>query len=293
MGNTRAISTLATAQLISPNHNTPRTKPVRRLTPHHVAGNLSVSSILGLPNFQAGGSASANYAIDSSGKIGLCVEESSRSWASSSSVNDYQAITCEIANNGGAPDWRMSDEAINSWLKLSVDVCKFYGFNKVNYKEKPADVATSTTASIRSNAAESWIATWAKDNEMIITLHNWFSATACPGPYFTRQIPWLVKEMNKRLMDPTWAESFVGEGGLLAITPPALSAFKEYLIAITAAALNVRKGPGTNYAVERVLINDKNLYTIVDEATGEGASGKWGKLKSGAGWIALNYTKKR
>lgn len=34
-----------------------------------------------------------------------------------------------------------------------------------------------------------------------------------------------------------------------------------------------------------------NPYTIVDEANGTGAT-KWGKLKSGAGWISLDYTKR-
>ena len=33
-------------------------------------------------------------------------------------------------------------------------------------------------------------------------------------------------------------------------------------------------------------ISDRGAYTIVDESAG------WGKLKSGAGWIALNYTKR-
>ena len=38
-------------------------------------------------------------------------------------------------------------------------------------------------------------------------------------------------------------------------------------------------------------IRDHGVYTIVAESTGTGAT-KWGKLKSGAGWISLDYTKK-
>lgn len=49
--------------------------------------------------------------------------------------------------------------------------------------------------------------------------------------------------------------------------------------------LNVRKGPGTAYPIVTVVkINE--VYTIIAE------NGKWGKLKSGAGWISLNYTKR-
>lgn len=56
-----------------------------------------------------------------------------------------------------------------------------------------------------------------------------------------------------------------------------------FLARVNSNALNIRKGPGTNYAVARV-ITDRGTYTIVE------VSGEWGKLKSGAGWINLNYT---
>ena len=58
-----------------------------------------------------------------------------------------------------------------------------------------------------------------------------------------------------------------------------------YTVKVTADALNIRKGAGTNYSITGV-IKDKGVYTIVEEKDG------WGKLKSGAGWISLKYTKK-
>lgn len=60
-----------------------------------------------------------------------------------------------------------------------------------------------------------------------------------------------------------------------------------YLVRVTADGLNIRSGPGTSYPVVG-LITDKGVYTIVDSKIVSGI--KWGKLKSGAGWIALNYT---
>ena len=63
-----------------------------------------------------------------------------------------------------------------------------------------------------------------------------------------------------------------------------------YLVRITASVLNIRKQPTTASAITGS-IKDKGVYTIVEEATGAGAT-KWGKLKSGAGWISLDYTKK-
>lgn len=64
-----------------------------------------------------------------------------------------------------------------------------------------------------------------------------------------------------------------------------INRFASYLVKVTANALNVRDGAGTNFKVNRVITN-KGIYTIVAEENG------WGKLKSGAGWICLNYTKR-
>ena len=63
------------------------------------------------------------------------------------------------------------------------------------------------------------------------------------------------------------------------------SAFQPYTVKVTAGSLTIRKGPGTNTA-NAGTIKDKGIYTIVDEADGPGAA-KWGKLKSGAGWVKL------
>lgn len=67
--------------------------------------------------------------------------------------------------------------------------------------------------------------------------------------------------------------------------------FKSYIVRITSSdGVNIRKGAGTNYAITGA-IPKGGAYTIVEEKTGTGAA-KWGKLKSGAGWIALDYTEK-
>ena len=62
-----------------------------------------------------------------------------------------------------------------------------------------------------------------------------------------------------------------------------------YRVRVTANGLNIRKDAGISHAVTGV-IRDKGVYTIVAEKTVSGQ--KWGKLKSGAGWICLGYTQK-
>lgn len=64
----------------------------------------------------------------------------------------------------------------------------------------------------------------------------------------------------------------------------------SYLVRITATDLRIRKGPGTDTAIVQNAIKP-GVYTIVSETTGEGAT-KWGKLKSGVGWVSLDYCKK-
>lgn len=59
----------------------------------------------------------------------------------------------------------------------------------------------------------------------------------------------------------------------------------SFKVKITVDALNIRAGAGTTYRVNGV-IRDKGIYTIVS------TSGSWGKLKSGAGWICLDYTQR-
>ena len=61
---------------------------------------------------------------------------------------------------------------------------------------------------------------------------------------------------------------------------------KSYMVRITAVALNVRSGPGTNYPVVKVLREGGKSFTIVDEKNG------FGLLKSGIGWIMLQHTER-
>lgn len=66
--------------------------------------------------------------------------------------------------------------------------------------------------------------------------------------------------------------------------------FSPYLVEVTATDLNIRKGPGTNYG-KTGKFTGKGVFTITEERAGTGSNKGWGKLKSGAGWISLDYVK--
>lgn len=70
---------------------------------------------------------------------------------------------------------------------------------------------------------------------------------------------------------------------------------KPYMVKVTpetipGKALNIREWPSTNAPITGQIREAMSL-TIVEEASGKGAK-RWGKLKSGAGWISLDYTSK-
>ena len=66
------------------------------------------------------------------------------------------------------------------------------------------------------------------------------------------------------------------------VVHPAESTYK---VKVTVDALNIRSGPGTQYKINGC-IGDYGVYTIVE------TNGSWGKLKSKAGWICLDYCRK-
>lgn len=163
---------------LSPNHSGPRKHAIDTITIHCVAGNASIES-LGNWFAQRSTQASSNYGIDSKGRIGLFVDEANRSWCSSSSANDNRAITIEVSNTAGAPDWPVSSEAMAAVIDLCTDICK------------------------RNNIEQ---LLWLADNTLIgkvdlqnMTAHRWFAPKACPGSYLYNRFGDIAKKVTMRL----------------------------------------------------------------------------------------------
>lgn len=53
--------------------------------------------------------------------------------------------------------------------------------------------------------------------------------------------------------------------------------------------LNIRTGPGVSHS-RTGKYTGRGVFTIVETKNGEGSKSGWGKLKSGAGWISLDFT---
>ena len=66
--------------------------------------------------------------------------------------------------------------------------------------------------------------------------------------------------------------------------------FEPYRVRVSIPNLNIRKGPGTDCA-KTGRFTGIGIFTIIEEKEGKGAT-QWGRLKSRAGWIALDYVTK-
>ena len=69
---------------------------------------------------------------------------------------------------------------------------------------------------------------------------------------------------------------------------PAAVPFK---VRVTATDLRIRTGPGTDTAMTGKFTG-AGVFTITEVKNGPGSAKGWGRLKSGAGWIALDYAQK-
>ena len=247
-------SKLVNYMQLSPNCSKPRNHVIDKLTIHHMAGNLTVEQC-GSVFAPASRKASANYGIGTDGRVGLYVDEANRSWCSSNSANDNRAVTIEVANDEVGGNWHVSDTALAKLIDLCVDICQRNGIVRINYTG---------------------------DKSGNLTMHKWFAATACPGPYLESKFPFIAEQINARL------------GNTQQPATETSSGFTPYRVRVVIPDLNIRKGPGTNYGTVGKYIG-KGVFTIVEEASGTGAT-KWGLLKAYQagrnGWISLDYAAK-
>lgn len=300
---------------LSPNHSGQRTHSIDRITPHCVVGQLTAEGICAC--FPAGREASCNYGIGKDGKIALCVEEKNRSWCSSSSENDQRAITIECASDSTAP-YAFNTAVYNALIELCVDICKRNGKNTLlwlgdktktlNYSPKSnemvlsvhrwfankscpgdwlynrmGDLAETVTERLSGVSGGSGTSTPPTSKTLYRVRKSWSDAKSQLGAFsnLANAKALVDKNPNYKVFDESGNVVYEKGGTSTPFTP--------YTVRVTVTDLYIRKGAGTNYGTNGFI--KPGVYTIVAEADGQGAT-KWGKLKSGAGWISLDYAKK-
>lgn len=263
-------SPLATYTRITKNKTSPRNHAIDTITIHCIVGQWTAKQ--GCDYFATTDrQCSANYVVGKDGSIGLSVDEKDRSWCSSNGTNDNRAITIEVASDTTHP-YAVTAKAYAALLDLVTDICKRNGIKKLVW---------STNKNDRVNHR----------NGCNMTVHRDFANKACPGEYLYSRHGEIAAEVNRRLHGAS-------NGGGVVVTPHSVekptggttgATVTPYHVRVKITNLNIRKGPGTNYGATSYI--QPGIYTIVAESTGKGAA-KWGKLKSGAGWISLDYATK-
>jgi len=84
------------------------------------------------------------------------------------------------------------------------------------------------------------------------------------------------------------------EDEVLPIADEATDEFKSYAVTVVPKSLNVRRGPGCNQQIVKVVASGEGL-TIIEESDGlvvDATLGKWGRLESKIGWVNLAYVKR-
>ena len=306
---------------LSPNHSGQRTHAIDRITPHCVVGQCSVET-LGRIFLPTSRQASCNYGIGEDGRVGMYVEEKNRSWCSSSNANDQRAVTIECASDTTAP-YAFKDVVYQKLITLCIDICKRNGKTKLlwlgdkdktlNYSpaademvltvhrwfankscpgdwlySRLSDLAAKVTAALGSTPMEADPAPEPAKEELYRVRKTWADAKSQKGAYkiLANAKACADKNPGYSVFDTDGNSVYTSGEGTTGITGD--TAFK---VLVSVPDLNIRSGPGTNYAATG-RFTGAGVFTITAVQSGQGSDSGWGKLKSGAGWIALDYAKR-
>lgn len=172
-------SSLVTYKNITKKHKTsPRNHAIDTITIHCVVGQWTAKQICDyFANTDK--KASCNYAVGKDGSIGLCVDESDRSWCSSNKANDNRAITIEVASDTKSP-YAVTDKAYKALIELCADICKRNGIKQLVW---------SNDKKVRVNHL----------NGANMTCHRDFVLKACPGDYLYNREGDIANKVNAKL----------------------------------------------------------------------------------------------
>ena len=174
-------SPLARLIINSPNTYGLRNCPIDRITIHHMGCYPSPSAEEQCKRFaQKSRHASATYCIGNDGDICQSLLEAYAPGTSNSRSNDMRAITIEVANCSGAPNWCISPAAMNSLIALCTDICQ---------RNKIKALIWSDSKSDRVNSV----------NGCNMTMHRDFASTTCPGPFLMENMPNIALAVDQNL----------------------------------------------------------------------------------------------
>ena len=185
-------SSLVTYKRISSHKTSPRNDEIDTITIHCYVGQVTAKQ--GCDYFATTSrGVSANYVVGYDGSIGLSVEEKDRAWTSggvdkngnpirvngiSGKDNDHRAVTIEVACETTHP-YKITNAAYKALINLVADICKRNNIKELKWKNNKSLVG--------------------QVNKQNMTVHRWFSATACPGQYLLDSHFDIAEKVNAKL----------------------------------------------------------------------------------------------
>lgn len=152
-------------------------QPINGVVIHHVAGTNGLSYVANANTRNS----HPTYHIANSGAVTGIVNPRRRPY-STGGTPDPNAVTFEIDNSRVGGDWPVSDEAVEALIDVII-------FHASQSPRAGKGFALNQKAVTQS--------------EFFIAWHSQYKATACPGPYLTGRLNYIVSECNKRANQPT------------------------------------------------------------------------------------------
>lgn len=322
-------SSLVSYTRISPNKYSPRKHKIDTITIHCYVGQVSVEDA-GNWFSKTTTQASCNYMIGSDGRIALIVEEKDHSWCSSNYDNDDRAITIECASDKTHP-YAINDKVYNSLIKLCADICKRNGIKELKWKGDKSligqvDKQNMTVHRWFKNKACPGDYIYSRLGKIASEVNSRIGSGGSSSssgnknyPAVPFEVRVLINDLNYRSapsmngkvngqtgkgtftiveVKDGWGKLMSGAGWIWLSNPSYCTILDTisggsgfpYMVQVGIPDLNIRKGPGTNYGI--VGVTGVGSFTIVEVKSGPGSNSGWGRLKSGAGWISLDFAKK-
>lgn len=140
-------------------------RKIEAITIHHMAGVLSAEQCGRI--FQTVGRyGSSHYGIGNDGRIASYVDEEDTAWTNSNWDSNCKSITIETSNSQTRGNWPVSDNALNSLIRLVADIANRRGLGTLVPGKN-------------------------------LTWHSMFTNTTCPGDYLRSKMQYIADEANK------------------------------------------------------------------------------------------------
>ena len=128
-----------------------------------------------------------------------------------------------------------------------------------------------------------------KSGESVLTGHRWFANKSCPGNWMYARMGDLAEKVTAALGSGT-----DGANGSTTTQGTQASAFSGLSEADVVKSVGTmftadQKKTGILASVSMAQFIPVGVYTIVEVKSGKGSTAGWGRLKSGAGWISLDF----